>query len=429
MKKYLKSILLIAFLTLLVGCSSLTQNLSSSNPTNIDNNLPLIDTKSIKSISDVNAIALEWKGHTTNNVAGYNIYRANLQKDGQNLVKIASLRNKYVSHYVDMDLDIKTTYLYSISTFNNDGKQSYISKPIQANTLNTIDSISFSVAISNMPRQVKILWRPHTNKSIKYYIIQRSTKEKNTWERIYKVRNRLSAEYIDTGLKDNTTYYYRIVSVTFNGIISNPSKIIEATTKALPTSITQANASQDIAKKIIVKWQTLDNDNIKGYNVFVSTNPNKYFKKIASTKKDDNTFVHEIHEDNKIRYYKIASFDKDKLQSDIKNIRPIIGRTLPKPKAPKITLGLIQGKTTILNWQDGDNRATSYIVYKTIQENLFQSKTKIYKDIHNTRFQDSEIKRGIEYKYEVQSVDKNGLISNKTTPIILSLPTIKKETK
>ena len=429
MKKYLKNILLIAFLTLLVGCSSLTQNLSTKNPTNIDENLPTIQSSSIKTISDVNAIALEWKGHNADNVVGYNIYRSNLQKEGQNLKRIASLKNKYVSHYVDTSLDIKTSYLYSISTIGKDEKQSFISGPIEAHTLDTIDSVSFSVAISNMPRQIKVLWRPHSNKAIKYYIIQRSNNEQTKWNTIKKVSNRLSAEFIDTRLKDNYTYYYRIISVTFNNIISNPSKIISATTKALPNSTKEISATKDIARKIILRWQTLDNNNIIGYNIFVSTSSDSYFKKIATTKKDDNTFVHIINEDDQTRYYKIASFDKDGLQSNIKQLKSIMGKTLEVPKVPKITLGLIKGQTVILNWEAGDDRAVSYNVYKTVKENLFQSKTKIFKSVNDTRYEDSDILRGIEYKYEVQAVDTNGLLSKKTTALLLSMPLLTKEVK
>ena len=429
MIKYLKNILLIALLTLLVGCSSLTQNLSSKNPTNIDASLPTIDRAEIKTISDVNAIALEWKGFDSNNIVGYNIYRSNLQTEGQNLTRIASLKNKYISHYVDTSLQSKTSYLYAISTIGKNDKQSNISEPIQVHTLDTIDSVSFSVAISNMARQIKVLWRPHSNKAIKYYKIQRSNKEQTKWETIARVNNRLSAEFIDTKLKDNYTYYYRIISVTFNNIVSKPSKIITATTKALPNSTKEISASKDLARKIILRWRPVDNDNIIGYNIFVSSSPDSYFKKIATTKKDDNTFIHMINQDNQTRYYKIASIDKDGLQSDVRQSESIMGKTLETPTVPKITLGLIKGQTVILNWLPGDDRSVSYNVYKTVKENLFQSKTKIFKSVNDTRYEDSDILRGIEYQYEVQAVDENGLLSKKTTPLVLSMPLIIKEVK
>jgi len=420
MKKYLKSILLTALLTLLVGCS--TNSLSTSYKTNIDNNLPKIDSNSIKTISDVNAIALEWKSYTSDNIAGYNIYRKIENSNNQEVKKIASLKNKYISHYVDSKLKEKTIYAYAMSTIGVNGKHSNITKFIRARTLDNIESISFSLAISNLPRQVKILWRPHTNHSIKYYIIQRTDKSKKKWETIKRVNNRLSAEYIDSNLKDNFTYFYRIISVTFNNIISKPSKTIKATTRSLPNNTKHITATTNLAKKIILKWENLDDANVAGYNIFVSSNANMYFKKIATTKKDANTFVHQINKNNTTRYYKIASFDKDGLQSDIRTLQSITGKTADIPKTPKITLGLIKGHTVIINWKVQDNRAVSYIVEKSIKENLFQSKTKVYKGVRTSRFEDSDIKNGIKYKFTVQAVDKDGLISKKTSPIYLSLP-------
>ena len=422
MRKYLKNILLTALATLIVGCSSSNNNLSTFNNTNIDENIPKIDFNTIKTISDVNAIALEWKGYTGDNIAGYNIYRTNANNGTNELVKIATLKNKYTSHYVDTKLKEKTSYLYSMSVLGINSKHSDISRPIKATTLPTIDSVSFALAISNLPRQVKILWRPHTNHSIEYYIIQRTDKSRSTWETIKKVRNRLSAEYINTGLKDNYTYYYRIISVTFNNIVSKPSKAIKATTKALPNSTQQITATQNLAKKIVLKWKNLDDDSIAGYNIFVSTNPNMYYKKIATTKKNDNVFIHNVGKSNATRYYKIASFDKDGLQSDIRTLKAIKGHTIDIPKTPKITLGVIKGNTVIINWKDTDNRAVSYQVEKSEKQNLFQSKIKIYKGVHNTRFEDSDIKPGVKYKFTVQAVDKDGLLSKKTSPIYLSIP-------
>jgi hypothetical protein len=421
MKKYLKSTLLIVLLTLLAGCS--TNNLSTSSyKDNIDKNLPTIDAHSLKTISDANAIALEWKGYDSDNVSGYNIYRKLSNSNTNEISKIATLKNKYISHYVDTKLKEETEYLYAMAVVGKNNKHSKLSNFIKAKTLGKIESISFSLAISNLPRQVKILWRPHTNHSVEYYIIQRTDSTKQKWETIKRVKHRLSAEYIDTNLKDNYTYKYRIISVTFNNIVSKPSYPIQATTRALPNSTKEITATNNLAKKIVLKWKNLDDDNIAGYNIFVSTNANMYYKKIGSTKKGDNVFVHNVGKNNATRYYKLASFDKDGLQSDIRTLKAVVGRTIDIPKAPRVTLAVIKGGTVIINWKKSDNRAVSYVVEKSIKKNLFQSDIKVYQGIKNTRFEDSDIKPGVEYKFTVQAVDKDGLLSKKTDPITLSIP-------
>ena len=421
MKKYLKSTLLIVLLTLLAGCS--TSNLLTQNNTPvIDKNLPTIDATTIKTISDTNAIALEWKGYDSEYISGYNIYRKASDSKTNEISKIATLENKYISHYVDTKLKDDTEYLYAMSVIGKNEKNSRLSDFIRAKTLGKIDSISFSLAISNLPRQIKILWRPHTNHSVEYYIIQRTDSTKQKWETIKKVKHRLSAEYIDTDLKDNYTYKYRIISVTFNNIVSKPSYPIQATTKALPNSTEEITATNNLAKQIKLRWKNLDDDNIAGYNIFVSTNPNKYYKKIGTTKKGDNVFLHNVGKNNAVRYYKLASFDKDGLQSDLRTLKPVVGRTIDVPKSPRITLAVIKGGTVVINWKKTDSRAVSYVVEKSTKKNIFQSDIKVYQGIKNTRFEDNDIKPGVEYKFTVQSVDKDGLLSKKTDPVTLSIP-------
>ena len=428
MKKLTKSILLIALLMLISGCSSITKNFTSNKHIKINENLPMISSNSIRTISDIQSIALEWKGLSVDNIYGYNIFRSNLQEDGQKLTKIASIKNKYASHFVDTNLKAQTQYLYSISVIGADNTQSNPSKPIKATTLNNLEPIAFAVAISNLPRTIKILWRPHSNKSVKYYIIQRNDEKKQRWESIAQVQNRLNAEYIDTKLKDNLHYAYRIISVTFNGIKSEPSKIVTAKTKPLPNSTSTIKATTSLARKIIVTWQPLDKDEIIGYNIYSSRSKNGYYTNIAHAKKYDNTYENILNENNKIRYYKITAIDKDGLETSKDSLPIVMGKTLEIPKTPNITLGLIKDQTVIINWTKGDNRAIYYNIHKTISEGMFKSRTKIYKNIQGTRFEDKDIVRGVDYEYELEAVDENGLLSKKTTPITLSMPLINKKT-
>jgi fibronectin type 3 domain-containing protein len=424
MKKSINTILLIALIVLFSACSQISNNFTTTKKNIINENLPVISHKSVRTLSDIQTIALEWKGFDIPNIHGYYIYRSNLQKEGNKLSNIAKLSSKYHSHYVDTNLDAQTTYLYSISVIGDNNTHSNLSQPIKVTTLPKLNPISFSIAIENLARQVKILWRPHHDKSVKSYIIQRNDQSKNKWQTITTIQNRLNAEYIDTKLKDNYEYKYRIIAVTFDNIRSNPSKIVKATTKALPNSTQDIQASTNVARKIILTWKLLDDSDIAGYNIYSSRSKNGYYTKVAKTKPQDNTFEDVINDDNTKRYYKITAFDKDGLETVKDNLPIVMGKTLSLPKTPKIKLGLIQDETIILNWDAGDNRAVSYNIYKTQNKGIFKTTTKIYKNITQTRFEDKDIVRGAKYKFEIQSVDENGLLSPKTTNILLSMPII-----
>jgi len=406
------------------GCTNLNTNLQTKKTLKINPNLPVVSSKSVRFISGMDSIALEWKGFNIQNIFGYHIYRSNLEKDSQKMTKIATLKNKYISHYLDKNLEANTNYLYAISIIGSNDTQSQPSEAIKANTLKKLPSVSFSIAINDLPRQVKILWRPHTNQSVEYYIIQRNDSVKTKWSTISKVKYRLNAEYIDTKLKDDYTYSYRIKVLTFDNIMSGPSAPIIAKTKALPKTTSKIDATTNVARKIILTWQPLDNDDIQGYNIYSSKSKTESFSKLASTKKFDNTFEHIINKNNEVRFYKITAVDKDGLETSKQTLPMVTGKTLQSPKPPLMTLGLIQDKTVIINWEKGDNRAIHYNVHKNIKEGMFTSKTKIFKQVDGNRFEDKDILRGVKYEYQVEAVDANGLLSKKTPSVSLTMPRI-----
>ncbi|MCP4970758.1 MAG: fibronectin type III domain-containing protein, partial [Arcobacter sp.] len=286
------------------------------------------------------------------------------------------------------------------------------------------EGVSFIQAISNLPRQIKIVWRPHSNERINSYIIQRSNPKTAKWEEIDTVKGRLQAEYIDKDLDDNVIYNYRIVAVTFDNISSLSSEIVKAQTKALPEGILSLNASKNLPRKITLSWEPSQSSDVIKYTIYRSLDSSDYFDKIKTVNSQTLKFEDFINEDGKIYFYKISSVDKDGLESNL-NINSVMGVTLSKVSKPIITLAQIQGKKAILNWQSTDKRSSSYIIYKTIKESFFKTKTIKFEGINDLRFEDKDIIRGVEYSYSIQAVDKFGIVSEKTNKTELVLPKLK----
>jgi len=425
MKNLLKIILPLGLILLLTGCD-VSQNLDTPTTTKpkIDDNLPVVDKNTIKAIPDMTSIALEWGNISNANIFGYYIYRSNIQKDGEQMTRIATIKSRYASHFVDTHLQPSTQYLYTISTIGKKGVESRPSDSISFKTFPLFDSVSLIDAISNLPRQVKIIWRPHTNKAVKSYILERNTPAQANWKKIATLKNRLIAEYIDTNLKDGALYMYRLKAVTFDGIISKPSVIVKATTKTLPNNVTNIEATKNQPRKIILTWTPSIQKDIVSYKVYVSNSADGIFKLLKNVPKDDNTLEHTVNKDNKMKFYKITTVDKDGLESDIKLLPVVMGKTLNAPLTPTITLAQIQGGKVILNWVANDKRTISYNIYKTVSKNYFENKTKVFKEITNNRFEDTDVVRGVTYKYSIEAVDENGLVSAKTPEVSLSMPKI-----
>jgi fibronectin type 3 domain-containing protein len=406
----------------LTGCNNtLNLNTADSVSPKIDKNLPTINEKFIRNIPDMDAIALEWAAITDSNTYGYHIYRTNVAEFLHNLKRIATIKNRYTSHYVDTDLTPQTQYLYSISVIGANKTESRASRAKKISTRPIFDSVSLISSVGNLPRQVKVIWRPHSNQAVNAYILERRSPINIKWKKIATIKGRLNSEYMDIDLKDNLSYTYRLKARTFKNIKSKYSKMTKATTRPLPSGIRKLHATNNQVKNITISWEPSISKDILGYNLYASNYSQKSFKKIAYIKKEKNTYSHRIKEDNKVKYYKMTSVDKDYLETNQKYIPVAQGKTLSKPRVPKITLAMKKGDNVILNWNQGDNRTIQYTVYKTIKNSLFKTKLKIYKNIKETRFVDENIPKGSTYTYEIQSIDKYGLTSKKVKALTLKL--------
>ena len=110
MKNLIKIISAIFLILVLSSCQN---NLSTPNKPKIDSSLEKIEDNSIRSLSDITAVAFEWRKVDDVKVVGYNLYRANALENKGKLTKIKFIRNKYTTHYLDTKLEANTSYLYA----------------------------------------------------------------------------------------------------------------------------------------------------------------------------------------------------------------------------------------------------------------------------------------------------------------------------
>ncbi len=419
MKNLTKILSLTLLILLISGCS--TKDLTQPEKPKIDESLEMVDSSSLRSISDINSIALEWKKVDDLRVNGYYIYRADIGANDGKLKRVTFVKNRYTTHYVDPKLEPNARYNYAISSATKEEFESRPTNTFMAQTLPVLSPISYVQAISNMPRQIKVLWRPHESERVQYYRIERTTPSTAEWEHLETLEGRYQVEYIDTSLEDNVVYMYRVIAISFDDIFSVPSEIVKAQTKPLPFPANNVRATNDQPKKIVVSWEASITPDVIGYNIYRSSSADGSFNLIKALPNNVFTYEDVVNEDGKHRFYKVVAVDKDGLESALL-MNATMGVTLAKLNKPIITLAQIQGEKAILNWQEGDARAVSYIVYKTIKEGFLKSQTIKINGITDLRFEDRDIVRGVEYTYTLQSVDQFGITSEETQKVSLTLP-------
>ena len=279
MKKSIKILLLTLLILFVSGCDQ--NNLTTPEKPKIDLTLEAVNSDSLKSIPDINSIAFEWQKVDDVRVDRYYLYRANMQEDGQKLKRVETIKNKYTTHFSDMDLEPNTQYTYAISAATKNGVESTPTSSYTVSTLPRPDAISFIQAISNLPRQIKILWRPHESQRIKKYTIERTTPATSKWKKLKTVDGRLNIEFIDDDLKDNVVYLYRVIAHTFDRIDSLPSEIVKAQTKALPFGVENLTATNNQPRKIVLNWEPSKSSDIIKYKIYSHSTASGYFSELA----------------------------------------------------------------------------------------------------------------------------------------------------
>ena len=409
MKKWIALISLSVLVLFVSGCSTAPQ--APKKPI-IDHTLPKIEQ--IKFLTDMTEVGFEWKAIRDSRVAGIYIYRSNPKEQTGRLPRLVTINDRYVARYSDRGLEPGTKYHYRFSTFSEDKRESVLSEMITITTRPLIESVAFVKAIRGLPNRIKIIWRPHSSRSVVAYVIERSDLGSTSWERLSRVEGRLSTEYIDSKLKPSRVYRYRVKVETHDGVLSLPSEVIEAGTKPLPVEIKNLKATNDLPKKIVLTWDAAVEEDFAYYKVYRAINPLLFFSYLAKTK--ETRYEDLINENGKSYYYFVTTVDKDGLESP-RQKNEVMGSSLAVPSIVYITSSNHDGRSIKITWKSKDNRAVKYNVIKE-----YKGKTKVFTEIKEGSFTDLDVVAGVEYKYNVIAIDKFGLTSNKSENIVIEIP-------
>ncbi len=410
--------MLIVLIITLNGCTQKSSvgsgiKIPSFSEKRLDPNLPTI--KNLKFKTSMSKVALEWQPVLDKNIAGYRIFR----KGNRGSYKlIATIKDRYRSHFVDKNLDPNINYTYMVSLFTYDGRVSRTSLAKNAKTEKKLFAPILVDVSKDYPNRIKLLWKPHTNEAVKSYIIQRKGVKSLEWKKIATIKDRLSAEYIDKSIEPGKVYSYRIFAKSFDGVISPPSKELKGNSKKLPNPILHVQATTNLAKKINIIWKRANRpDNISHYNIYSSPMQNTLFSYLGSSKEPK--YTDKFETDGNKRYYKVTAVDHDGLESP-KGATSVLGKTIGASRGPIIVLATVKKNAVYLKWKDPDGKARKYTVVKKYWDGWRAKKVKIV-DFKSTSFTDKKIKPDTKYTYYVISVDKHGIESLPSKEVILAI--------
>lgn len=385
----------------------------------VDDTLPIVTLTKNGVMTDMTSIAFEWNAIADPRVEKIYVYRT-FPKSEQNkeMQYYESVDNRFKTHYVDDNVEPDTIYKYSFKTMTQNA-QGRLSEVYRINTKPVLQSVSWIHSITGLPRSAKIIWRPHSNQRVQKYIVERKTLKDTEWEELEVINDRLSAEFLDTDLKDNYVYMYRIRAKTYDGIISTPSQIVKVVTKPLPQSVTKISATKDLPRAIKIDWESSKQEDFFQYYVYRSQSIDGSYELIA--KLYNNTFTDKLEEDGKRYFYRVSVVDKDGLESEHEK-HSVMGMSLPKPTPPAVFKAEFKGSSIELNWSKVDPRTKSYIIVREAKQGWLDTVRDEFRDITQTMFVDKAIQADMKYTYRVYSLDKNKIISESSEAVVVVTP-------
>lgn len=401
MKKPHLSLLALLLMLLFSACAR-----TSSEPI-INESLPVIS--SVKTLSDRASIALEWQPLYNEAISGFYVYRGT---QNEPLERIATIKNKFQTHFVDEKLAPATQYHYSLRTFNSLGHISLEGASVSARTAPRPAPLPFIQVIENLPHKIKLIWRPHPDTSVSAYIIERAQGAEFEFKELARVENRLSAEFIDEDLAPGQDFTYRIFAQTYDGVLSESSQIIRGHTRALPPEISNLQASSDLLNQVRLSWQGPEFSDFAYYQVYASSSRFLPFELIAKTK--DNFYTDSL-DTGSSKQYKVSVVDKTGLESVLSEA--VTGQSLGAPKAPRLLSATPNAEGIELVWQSDDIRVVKYLLKR-----YGGSGDALFKDISDTRLVDITANSNQRYEYEVIGIDENGLESSPSNKISVIKP-------
>jgi len=347
-------------------------------------------------------INVSWTASPTEGVISYQVYRSTSNSQLGTLV----LDNYESLSYGDQNVSYKTTYYYQI--FSILGNQ--VSATSRSVNLKPVVPVPANVKAEDttLGREVKISWDRAALDIVLKYNVYRSNNDSDLGGAV--AWNVAGTEYLNTGLEEGVSYYYRVKSIAPDGTESEASDVAytsssDKAASGAPTGVSAAYLGSGQAR---ISWGAPSGDAISYYLIFRSSSPSGAGSQIADAKSTSYT-------DGAISvggtyYYTVKAVDKsgnisspsapaklslDSVASDTENVSNLIAEETGANGQIKLT------------WKNPASFGFSFVrIYRnTVSQSLGGL---VADNVRGQSFTDNNLGNGITYYYIVRAVNKDG---------------------
>ena len=270
-------------------------NSSYSSEVEITADLPVAPTNLSTTTLSYSEIYLSWEDNA-NNESGFKIER---KKSGGSYAQIGTV-GANVTSYTDSGLSANTTYFYRVRAYNALGDSPYCTEVSAATTF--LNPPSNLVAQTVSSSKINLAWKDNSDNESGFKIERRTSG--GSYRQIATVGKNVTS-YSDTGLDDNTTYYYRVRA--YNSIGDSPYSEEIAVSTAAPAAPSKLSAVALSGDKIMLTWA--DNSfNESGFKI-ERRSPGGSFNQIATVEANTTVYSDTGLLPGSTYYYRVRAYN------------------------------------------------------------------------------------------------------------------------
>jgi|GEM_PF-215690 len=343
--------------------------------------------------------------------------------------------------FVDTGLGDGERYHYRVTAYNEKGLESDFSRALAGSSLPRVSDLR---AAGEKIREIPLSWKPVESPFIVGYHLYRSTNPQGTFARIQRIPadargadGRITV--VDTeGLGDKQTWYYRVTAFEDADIETTPSETVSAVTRGKPPAPQGLRAEGGQVKRILLTWQASPQEEVQGYRVYRSQKKEGPFEPVGKISgRSSNRLVDDggvpgdstayaeralglaglrgSLADGTAYFYRITSFNRVDVESDPTEI--VTAETKAGPKPPSgLQAEAFRVRSIPLKWQANPEKDVT--TYRVLRSDGATSEFRQVTAVQNrTEYTDLDLKDGTAYRYRIQAEDRDGLLSEPSSPV------------
>ncbi|MDN5205444.1 DUF1593 domain-containing protein, partial [Fulvivirgaceae bacterium BMA10] len=343
-------------------------------------------------------IDLTWT-HSGGNATGYELERS--ATFGSGFALIATLGSD-ISSYSDTGLLENTTYYYQIRAINSDTVSIYSNETNATTLINVITAPDNLTANAITSSQIDLAWT-HSGENTTSYELERSTASGSGFSLIATLGSDVLS-YSDTGLLENTTYYYQIRAINGDTVSlysteTNATTLINVITA--PDDLTAGVASPN---QIDLTW-THSGTNTTSFEVERSTASGSGFTLLATVGSGVQSYSDTGLSDNTTYHYQIRAINND--TASAYSNEACATTAINVIAAPEnLTVNAVSTNQIDLTWTHHDTNATSFELERsTASGSGFTLIATLGSDILS--YSDTGLLENTTYYYQIRAINND----------------------